>query len=58
MEITEAILKLTALGMLAALSEQLTGESRLREGVRLIRGILTADLTLAAIFALTGALTP
>ena len=52
---SEILMKVAALCMLAALSEQLTG-GRLRDGVRLICGLLAARLILETIYALPGAL--
>lgn len=51
----EALTKLAALCMLAAASEQMSG-GRLRDGVRLIVGILAAQTALEALRALPGAL--
>ena len=51
----EFLMRLAALCMLAAVSEQLTG-GRLRDGVRLIGGVLAAQLILEMIHALPGAL--
>ena len=52
----EILGRLTALCMLAAVGEQLTADSRLQDGVRLIAGILAAGLILEAVMGLPGAL--
>ena len=51
----EFLMRLAALCMLAAVSEQLTG-GRLRDGVRLISGLLAAELILETAMSLPGAL--
>ncbi|MBQ2955856.1 MAG: hypothetical protein IJE08_05265 [Clostridia bacterium] len=52
----EILIRLTALCALAALSEQLTEENGLGDGVRLITGLLTARLVLETAYALAGGL--
>ena len=51
-------MRLTALCMLAAVGEQLTAGCRLRDGIRLIGGLLAARLILEAVLALPGSLFP
>lgn len=42
----EILIRLTALCMLTAVSEQLTPDGGMKEGVRLIAGLLVAELIL------------
>lgn len=53
---TAVLMRLAALCMMTALSEQLTGDGRLKDGVRLIGGLLAAEMTVEMILALPGAL--
>ena len=55
-KMAEILSQLTALCVLAAVSEQLTADTRLRDGVQLITGILAARMMLEIIRALPGAL--
>lgn len=48
--------RLIALCMLTAVGELLTGNSRLRDGVRLILGLAAAELVLETVLALPAAL--
>lgn len=49
------LLRLTALCMLSAFSEQLTEGSSVRGGVRLIEGLIAAEMILEMVLALPGA---
>ena len=53
---SEVLGRLTALCMAAALSEQLTAGSRLRDGIRLIGGLIAARLMLEIMALLPSAL--
>ena len=53
---SQALGRLVALCVLAAFVEQLTAGSRLRGGLRLIEGILAAQIVLEAMMTLPGAL--
>lgn len=50
------LMRLTALCMLTAVSELLDAGGRLRDGVRLISGLLAAELILETAMSLPGAL--
>jgi len=50
----EILIRLTALCMLSAFSEQMTPDGGLKEGVRLIAGLLAAGLVLEMAAALPG----
>ena len=54
---TGILMRLTALCMLSAFGEQMTGEGRLKEGVRLISGLLAAQMILEIALALPEMLT-
>lgn len=53
---TAILMRLTALCMLSALSEQALADGRMRDSVRLIEGLITAELMLEALMNLPGAL--
>ena len=55
---TDILMRLTALCMLTAFSEQLTSGSAVKGGVRLICGLIAAQLILNAVLALPGILFP
>ncbi len=50
------LLRLTALCMLSAFSEQMTSGSAARESVRLIVGLIASEMVLEMVLALPGAL--
>lgn len=52
----QTLLRLTALCMLAAFSEQMISGSPLRDGVRLIVGLIAAQMILEMVVSLPGAL--
>ena len=52
----EILIRLTALCMLSAFSEQMTPDGGLKEGIRLIAGLLAAELVLQMAAALSSAI--
>ena len=52
---TAAVLRLTALGIIVSFSEQMTGDGPMKGGIRLIAGLMAAEMILELALALPSA---